>query len=228
MVLQEVEPTGPHGRVLLDDIRAHARSGEESMRDSGAPEDGKSEEVPDFAHWGPIERQPLRSIRRATARRMARAWAAIPHVTNQDVADITGLEGFRRRQAAAVEAESGKLTMTVFALKAAVAALKEQPRFNASLDAEKDEIVVKHYFHIGVAVGTEHGLLVPVVRDVDRKSQMELAVELAALADRARSGDLDRGAMQGGNFTITNGGALGGTRFSPIINHPQFAILGLA
>ena len=230
--LHEVEPSGPHGRVLLDDVRAQAESGEEGAGEEKAerpePARGEARELPDFAQWGPIERQKLRSIRRATARRMARAWAAIPHVTHQDVADITELEAFRRRQAAAVEAEGGKLTMTVFALKAAVAALKEQPRFNASLDTEQDEIVVKRYFHIGVAIDTEQGLLVPVVRDVDRKSPLELAIELTALAERARSGELDRAAMQGGSFTLTNVGALGGTGFTPIINHPEVAILGLA
>jgi len=230
--LHEVEPSGPHGRVLLDDVRAHAAAGEdraeaERPEPPAEPERDKARALPDFARWGPVERQPLRSIRRATARQMARAWAAIPHVTHQDVADITELEGFRRRRAAAVEAEGGKLTMTVFALEAAVAALKEQPRFNASLDAETDEIVVKKYFHIGVAVETEEGLLVPVVRDVDRKSALELAIELPALAERARSGELDRAAMQGGSFTVTNVGALGGTGFTPIINHPEVAILGL-
>lgn len=235
--LHEVEPSGPHGRVLLDDVRAHATSGDERAGEEEAgeerderpaePDRGEARELPDFGQWGPVERQPLRSIRRAIARQMARAWAAIPHVTHQDVADITELEGFRRRRAAAVEAEGGKLTMTVFALKAAVAALKEQPRFNASLDAEKDEIIVKNYFHVGVAVDTEQGLLVPVVRDVDRKSPLELAVELPALAERARQGELDRGAMQGGSFTVTNVGALGGTGFTPIINHPEVAILGL-
>ena len=230
--LQEVEPSGPHGRVLLDDVRAHASSGdagagEESEKRPAERDRGKAAALPDFGQWGSVERQPLRSIRRATARQMTRAWTAIPHVTHHDVADITELEGFRRRRAAAVEAEGGKLTMTVFALKAAVAALKEQPRFNASLDAEKDEIIVKNYFHVGVAVDTEQGLLVPVVRDVDRKSPLELAVELPALAERARQGELDRGAMQGGSFTVTNVGALGGTGFTPIINHPEVAILGL-
>jgi pyruvate dehydrogenase E2 component (dihydrolipoamide acetyltransferase) len=224
--LEAVEPTGPHGRVLLEDVEqaAGATAGKRKRRS----DDGDREALPDFARWGLVERQKLRSIRRATARRMARAWADIPHVTHQDVADVTDLEAFRRRHAAEVEAKGGKLTLTAFAMKAAVAALKEHPWFNASLDAEADEVVLKHYFHLGVAVDTPHGLLVPVIRDVDRKSLVDLAVELSETAERARSGRLDRKALQGGSFTITNVGPLGGTGFAPIVNHPEVAILGLA
>ncbi len=224
--LEEVEPTGPHGRVLRDDVEKAA--GERAGTAEKRPARSVDFELPDFAQWGPIERRELRSIRRATARRMARSWTAIPHVTHQDVADITALEDFRRRHAAEVEAEGGKLTLTAFALKATVAALKEHPRFNASLDPETDEIIVKHYYHLGVAVDTDQGLLVPVIREVDRKSLVDLAIELTELAERARAGKLDRAAMQGGSFTITNVGALGGTGFAPIINHPEVAILGLA
>jgi pyruvate dehydrogenase E2 component (dihydrolipoamide acetyltransferase) len=224
--LEAVEATGPDGRVLLEDVEQAA--GVSAGKRKRRSDHSDREALPDFARWGPVERQKLRSIRRATARRMARAWADIPHVTHQDVADVTDLDAFRRRHAAEVEARGGKLTLTAFALKAAVAALKEHPWFNASLDAAADEVVLKHYFHLGVAVDTAHGLLVPVIRDVDRKSLLDLAVELTEVAERARSGRLDREALQGGSFTVTNVGPLGGTGFAPIINHPEVAILGLA
>jgi pyruvate dehydrogenase E2 component (dihydrolipoamide acetyltransferase) len=184
--------------------------------------------LPDFAKWGEVERQKLRSIRRATAKHMARSWAQIPHVTHQDVADITELEAFRRRHAAEVEQRSGKLTLTVLAVKAAIAALKEHPRFNASLDPDAEEIVLKRYYHLGVAIDTEQGLMVPVLREVDRKSIVDLAAELSELAERARNNELKREEMAGGTFTITNVGPLGGTAFAPIVNYPQVAILGLA
>jgi pyruvate dehydrogenase E2 component (dihydrolipoamide acetyltransferase) len=175
-----------------------------------------------------VEEVPLRSVRRATAREMARAWAEIPHVMHHDFADVTALERFRRAHADAVAEDGGKLTLTVLVLKALAAALRAMPRFNASLDAEGETIILKHYCHIGVAVATDQGLLVPVVRDVDRKSLRELAVELTEQAHRARAGELERDAMQGGSFTLTNVGGIGGRLFTPIIRHPEAAILGLA
>jgi pyruvate dehydrogenase E2 component (dihydrolipoamide acetyltransferase) len=147
---------------------------------------------------------------------------------HQDIVDITALEQFRREHTETVNAQGGRLTLTVLVMKALVAALKQFPRFNASLDPDKEEIILKHYYHLGVAVDTERGLLVPVVRDVDRKSISELAVELADLAERTRNGKVSRENLQGGTFTLTNPGPLGGTVFTPIIKHPQAAILGLA
>ena len=158
---------------------------------------------------------------------MALAWSQVPHVSHQDDADITELEAFRRRHKAGVEALGGSLSLTVFALKAAVAALKANPRFNSSLDTETDEIVIKHYYHVGVAVDSERGLIVPTLRDVDRKSITELAVELKNVATRTREGKVERDDLAGGTFTITNIGVLGGTGFTPIVNYPQVAILGL-
>jgi len=225
--LRSLEGSGPDGRVLDRDVRAAADRGRSPGKTGRRPAAGLPP-LPDFSRWGEVERQPLRSIRRTTAQRMAAAWSQIPHVTHQEVADVTALESFRAEQAPAVEEQGGSLTPTVFAIKAAVAALKEQPRFNASYDAEAEEIVVKRYFHIGVAVDTEQGLLVPVIRDADRKSVTELAAELKALVSRAREGKLDREAMSGGSFTVTNIGAIGGTAFTPLINYPQVAILGLA
>lgn len=183
--------------------------------------------LPDFAQWGPVERVPLRSVRRATARQMALAWSQIPHVTHQEQADITDLERFRLKHKDELAASGGRLTLTVFTLKAAAAALKAFPRFNASLDADTEEIVLKHYFHIGVAVDTERGLVVPVIRDVDRKSLQQLAIELAQVSARVRAGKVDRETLRGGTFTVTNIGPLGGTGFTPIIHYPETAILGL-
>ncbi|MDY0042966.1 MAG: 2-oxo acid dehydrogenase subunit E2, partial [Desulforhabdus sp.] len=238
--LHEVPASGPAGRVTEEDVRAFAETGKKAKV---APEKPAVEEapavppppafleagpLPDFSQWGPIEKHPLRSIRRSTARRMAQAWSQIPHVTHADKADITDLESLRRRHKEEVEARGGALTLTIFALKAAAAALKAFPRFNASLDTEHEEIIIKNYYHIGVAVDTERGLIVPSIRDVDRKSIIELATELNELIGRMREGKVERDDMAGGTFTITNVGSLGGTGFAPIINYPQVAILGLA
>jgi pyruvate dehydrogenase E2 component (dihydrolipoamide acetyltransferase) len=241
--LRDVNGSGPGGRVIAEDVRAAA--GEAEAEPPSAATRAESEEqapappperplvveqppLPDFSRWGPVEAISLRSVRRATATQMALAWSQIPHVMHQDVADITELERFRRRHTAEIEALGGKLSLTVLVLQAAVAALKQFPRFNASLDPESGQIILKHYYHVGVAVDTERGLLVPVVRDVDRKSMAELAIELKELAARTRQGKLEREALQGGTFTITNPGSIGGTAATPIIHYPEVAILGLA
>lgn len=232
--LRQVEPSGENGRVLEEDVRAHAESKPERSEQGeaperrGAPRREAAPQLPDFTEWGPVERQPLRSIRRQIARRMALSWSQIPHVTHQDVADVTELEQFRRRHVAEVEEAGGKLTLTVLIMKALVAVLHEFPRFNASLDMESEELVFKKYYDIGVALDTERGLLVPVIRDVPSKSMTELGVELVQLAERARAGEVSRNEMRGGTFTITNVGPLGGTGFTPIINYPEVAILGVA
>jgi pyruvate dehydrogenase E2 component (dihydrolipoamide acetyltransferase) len=242
--LHEVSGSGPGGRVTADDVRAFAGTAEAaapaaeadldtSEAEAAAPPRGRplvieSPPLPDFSRWGPVEHIPLKGVRHATAKHMSLAWAQIPHVMHQDVADITALEQFRRRHVADIEQQGGKLTLTVLLLPAVVAALKQFPRFNASLDAEGGQLILKQYYHIGVAVDTERGLMVPVLRDVDRKSITELAVELAALAARVRGGTVDRDVLQGGTFTITNPGSIGGTAFTPIVNYPEVAILGLA
>ena len=237
--LAEVPPSGEDGRVLVDDVRAFAEKRKavehKPKREKKAPEPergrmagAKPAELPDFAKWGPVEREPLRSIRRATARRMALSWSQIPHVTHQELVDITELEVVRRRHEDQIEEQGGKLTLTAFVLKAAAAALSRHPRFGASLDWEAQELVLKHYCHIGVALDTDRGLLVPVIRDVDRKNVTELAIELHQLASRIRDEGASPKELAGGSFTITNVGGLGGTGFTPIINYPQVAILGLA
>ncbi|MBI5580953.1 MAG: 2-oxo acid dehydrogenase subunit E2 [Deltaproteobacteria bacterium] len=232
-----VPPSGAAGLVNAEDVRAFAARGKamegpavarpQPAAESPAPTPERTPEKTDFSKWGPVERVPFRSIRRATAKQMSQAWSQIPHVTSQDYVDVTRLEVFRRKHKKDVEALGGRLTFTVFALKAAATALKAHPRMNASLDTAAGEMVLKKHYHIGVAVNTEDGLVVPVVRNVDNKSIKELAVELHALVQRAHARKIGLEEFQGGTFTITNAGALGGWTFAPIINHPQVAILGL-
>ena len=246
--LHEVPPSGPAGRVTSEDVRAFAEKGEEeeeapapeeAEREVEAPErapgeipatvpSGRVPSLPDFTRWGEVERRPLRSVRRSTAKQMALSWGQIPHVNHQDKADITELERFRERHQDEITEQGGSLTPTVFAMKAAVAALKEHPRFNASLDPDSEEIILKHYYHMGIAVDTDRGLLVPVIRDVDQKSITELSVELKEIVARTRAGEASLKELQGGTFTITNIGILGGTAFFPIINFPEVAIMGMA
>jgi pyruvate dehydrogenase E2 component (dihydrolipoamide acetyltransferase) len=230
--LRQVTASGPGGRVTADDVRKFAGSGKEKVAPEApaveAPQLAvRPSALPDFTRWGPVERVPFRSIRRATARQMMIAWSQIPHVTSQDQVDITKLEAFRRKHKAEIEADGGRLTMTVFALKAVATALKRHPQFNATLDVEAEEIIIKNYYHIGVAVNTDSGLIVPVVRDVDRKSIKELAIELHAIVQQTRARKIPREDLQGGTFTITNAGAMGGGYFAPIINFPEVAILGM-
>lgn len=235
--LRAVAPSGPSGRVTAADVRAAAdqsAAGGEARETKARPPEGRepaarseSPGLPDFTQWGEIERVPLRSVRRTIARRMAQSWAQIPHVTHQDEADITELDAWRRQHESFAAEHDGKLTLTVLIMKALVAALKKYPRFNASIDPENEDIVLKHYYHMGMAVDTENGLLVPVIRDVDRKSIVELSAELVALADHARKGQLKRDQMQGATFTLTNPGPLGGRMMTPIIDYPQVGILGV-
>ena len=222
--------------MTADDVREFAETGKDMVTATTAAEVIPAETpaftipsplLPDFSKWGPIERVPFRSIRKATAKQMIIAWSQIPHVTSQDQVDITKLEAFRQKHKAEIEAEGGRLTMTVFALKAVATALKTYPQFNATLDVEAGEIVIKNYYHIGVAVNTDNGLVVPVIRDVDRKSIKELSIELHGTVQKTRSRKISRDDLQGGTFTITNAGAMGGGYFAPIINFPEVAILGM-
>jgi pyruvate dehydrogenase E2 component (dihydrolipoamide acetyltransferase) len=234
--LHQVTPTGPAGLVTAEDVRNFTSTGQVVPETSATPAVSAAEghpvvlsipELPDFTKWGSVERVPFRSIRRATAKQMSLAWSQIPHVNSQDVVDVTKLEVFRQKHKAEIERVGGKLTLTVFALKAIATALKTYPNFNATLDTTNSEIIIKHYYNIGVAVNTDSGLIVPVVRDVDRKSIKELAVELNDLVQRTRARKTPVEEMQGGTFTITNAGAMGGGFFAPIINYPEVAILGV-
>ncbi|MFO0808502.1 MAG: 2-oxo acid dehydrogenase subunit E2 [Gemmataceae bacterium] len=219
--LESVSGSGPRGRVTQDDVIAFSQR----TRPSGGGTSIAAPAHPDFGKWGPVEFQPLELIRRKTAEQMAVAWSQVPHVTQHDLADITDLEAFRKEQAAG---KGPKFTVTAFAIKAAAVALKEFPHFNASLDPAGNRLVKKQYVHIGVAVDTDRGLLVPVIRDVDKKSVRELATEVAEIAERARQRKLPLDEMKGGTFTITNLGSIGGVGFTPIVNWPEVAILGLS
>jgi pyruvate dehydrogenase E2 component (dihydrolipoamide acetyltransferase) len=227
-----VQGTGPGGRISEDDVKAHAKASLAAVATAAQapPRAGHFIEpkLPDFAKWGKIERVSMRGVRRKTAEHLAESWNTIPHVTQHDRADITELEQLRARFAPKAEQAGGKMTVTAIALKVCAAALKVFPQFNASIDMEKEEIVYKQYIHIGVAADTDRGLLVPVIRDVDKKNIVELAVELSQLSQKARDKKITLADMEGGTFTITNLGGIGGTAFTPIVNHPEVAILGLS
>lgn len=248
--LHEVTPSGKGGVVTREDVTSFAdkdkadksseKTAPEEKPPKKEPEDKGAERtekrplatedappLPDFSKWGPVDRKPVRSIRRATARQMALAWSRIPHVTTQNAIDITDLEAFRQKHKAKTAERGGRLTLTVFAMKAVVAALKAFPDFNSSLDAESGEIILKRYYHIGVAADTEQGLIVPVIRDVDRKSITELSIELGEVLQKTRDRKIAVEDLQGGAFTLTNIGPLGGGHFAPIINYPQVAIFGM-
>jgi pyruvate dehydrogenase E2 component (dihydrolipoamide acetyltransferase) len=240
--LGHVRGTGPGSRIVDDDVRAAAgrppSAGAaadvrpaaptlpaEPARPLAGPVELPS--LPRFEQWGPVEREPLRGIRRRSAEHLALAWAVIPHVTQHDQADVTELETMRRRHQKRAGEGSGDLTLTVFLVKAVAMALGTHPRFNASLDHATGELVWKRYYNIGVAVDTDQGLMVPVIRGVEGKGIRELATELSALVARTRAGKATVDDLRGGTFTVTNTGALGGTGATPIINYPEVAILGV-
>jgi pyruvate dehydrogenase E2 component (dihydrolipoamide acetyltransferase) len=230
--IYEVKGTGPGGRISEDDVKAHAKAALTALATAAQapPRAGHFIEpkLPDFAKWGKIERVSMRGVRRKTAEHLAESWNTIPHVTQHDRADITELEQLRARFAPKAEQAGGKMTVTAIALKVCAAALKVFPQFNATIDMAKEEIVYKQYINIGVAADTDRGLLVPVIRDVDKKNIVELAVELSQLSQKARDKKITVADMEGGTFTITNLGGIGGTAFTPIVNHPEVAILGLS
>jgi len=234
-----VRGTAPGGRVTDEDVRAAAGSTRgvtaPAARAPAPPVETRPlapvvepPPLPRFEQWGPVERAPLSHLRRTIAERMAFSASVIPHVTHFDRADITELDAIIRRTLDAARGRGVTLTLTSFLLKAASLALKAHPQFNASLDPAAGEMILKRYCHLGIAVATDRGLIVPVIRDVDRKPLLELARELGALAQRVREGKASLDDLRGGTFTITNIGALGGTGAIPIINYPEVAILGVA
>ncbi|PYV50921.1 MAG: dihydrolipoyllysine-residue acetyltransferase [Acidobacteria bacterium] len=228
--IHSIPGNGPGGRISEADVKLYAKSviaGAASGAGSAATH-LQQPALPDFSKWGKIERVSMRGVRRKTAEHMWEAWSSIPHVTQQDKADITELEQLRTKFAPKAAEAGGKMTVTAIALKVCASALKIFPQFNASIDMEKEEIVYKQFINIGVAVDTDRGLLVPVIRDVDKKNIVELAAELTGLSKKARDKKLSPADMEGGTFTITNLGGIGGTGFSPIVNYPEVAILGLS
>jgi pyruvate dehydrogenase E2 component (dihydrolipoamide acetyltransferase) len=229
--IHDVKGNGPGGRISEDDVKAHSKALLASIAAAAQAPSGPQfaqPELPDFTKWGKVERVSIRGVRRKTAEHLWQAWTTVPHVTQNDKADITELEQLRARFAPKAQEAGGKMTVTAIALKVCSSALKIFPQFNASIDLAKDEIVYKQYINIGVAVDTDRGLLVPVIRDVDKKNIVELAAELTQLSRKAKDKKLTLAEMEGGTFTITNLGGIGGTGFSPIVNYPEVAILGLS
>ena len=226
--ITHVKGSGPAGRISIDDIKAFSR---ESNRDIGNfpdPVAALNRGLPNFEKWGNVEVKPVSNIRSKIADNLSYAWSVIPHVTQFDKADITDLENQRKRLSGEIESKGYKLTVTAILLKVVATSLKKFPQFNASFDQSKKSMIYKNYYHIGVAVDTERGLLVPVIRDVNKKSILELCGDLATIADKARRRKLAIEDMQGGTFTISNLGGIGGSGFTPIINWPEVAILGVA
>jgi pyruvate dehydrogenase E2 component (dihydrolipoamide acetyltransferase) len=226
--LSDVRGSGPGGRIAMDDVTAYARRVLAGAGGGGAPVLAAAP-LPDFSAWGTVERKPMTGVRRTTARRLTQAWNTVPHVVQHDRADITSVDALRKRLSKKAEADGrAPVTITAFLMKTLAAALKKFPQVNSSVDLQSEEIIYKQYVNVGVAVDTDRGLLVPVVRDVDEKDIFQLADEIAQAAEKARSRKLSLDDMQGGTFTISNLGGLGGGAFSPIVNWPEVAILGVA
>jgi len=236
--IRQVPGTGPGGRVTPEDVRRFAGEGPPApAREGDAAEEAvpaftgggrvpflEVGPLPDFTRWGPVEKEPLRSIRRRVARKMTTSMVVVPHVAHMEDVDVTVLEEFRRRER---ERGGARLTLLAFVLKAVARTLRDYPMFNASLDPVREEIVYKKFWNLGIAVDSGRGLIVPVIRDVDRKSIREISAAIAALAEKARAGKIDVEDLQGGTFTVTNVGPLGGTGMIPTINYPECAILGM-
>ncbi|MBF2052754.1 MAG: dihydrolipoyllysine-residue acetyltransferase [Candidatus Sericytochromatia bacterium] len=226
--IQRVPGSGPRGRISLDDVKRYVKGRLQApAASSGSAVAQDVPDLPDFSAFGPVSHEKMSPVRRATARQMQLAWSQIPHVTQFDQADITAAEVFRKQHGKPVEKAGGKLTVTAILLKICALALKRFPQFNASIDVKNEQIVFKQHYHIGVAVDTPRGLLVPVLRDVDKKGLIDLSVEMGQLAGKARDRKTGPEDLQGGTFTISNLGGLGTTYFTPVVNWPQVAILGV-
>ena len=246
--LRQVHGTGPGGRIVREDVErfkiagpgsapAHvaqtappaavSRMPARSPAPAAAPSVSGDESLPDFSQWGPIRREKIAQIRKTIARQMVRSWSTIPHVTHGDEADVTDLELFRKQHGEVLADQGAKLTLTAFIVKAVAGALSRFPVLNASFDSAASEIIYKDYVHVGVAVDTPRGLMVPVLRDVQNKGLLAISKELKETADKARDFKLDIAQMRGGSFTVTNVGSLGGTVSTPMINHPEVAILAV-
>jgi pyruvate dehydrogenase E2 component (dihydrolipoamide acetyltransferase) len=230
--INAVQGTGPAGRISQDDVKEHARRILTSVGSYAGVGGGVAARpvrpLPDFQKWGEVERQPWSNIRRTTAEHLSHAWTTIPHVTQFDKADVGELEALRKKFKEQVAEAGGNLTVTAMLVRILATAVRKFPQFNASIDTERGEIVYKKYVNVGVAVDTDRGLLVPVVRDADSKNLTEIAVELQRSAERARDRKLTLEEMSGGGITISNLGGIGGTYFTPIVNWPEVAILGVS
>jgi len=231
--LAKIHGSESGGRIVMGDVKAYiqrliARATAKAKPAAAAAAPAKPAPVSiDFSQWGPVIKKSITPLRQVIARRMLENWNSIPHVTQFDNIDFTRLNELRKKYAAAYEAKGSKLTLTPLVLKGIVEALKKHPIFNSSLDEATNEIVIKEYYHLGIAVDTEQGLIVPVLRDVDKKSVLEIAKELEILAGKARDRKVTGDELKGGTFTISNQGAIGGAHFTPIVNKPEVAILGM-
>jgi len=244
--LAEVHGTGPSGRIVREDLERYRIAGPTGtgvgpsrsepaamprsappVSDDGARPSAPSDTLPDFSQWGSIRREPITQIRKTIARQMVRSYTTIPHVTHCDTADVTDLESFRKQHGEVFNEKGTKLTLTTFVVKAVAGALQQFPQLNCSFDDQANEIIYKEYVHIGIAVDTPRGLVVPVIRDCDRKSLLRITKDLNDVAERARAAKFDIAELRGGTFTLTNVGPLGGTFVTPMINYPEVAILGL-
>ena len=230
--LHQITGTGPNGRISQDDVKAFTKSVMASLGGGGqravATVSGASVALPDFSKWGAVERKAMSGIRRKTSEHLSHAWNAIPHVTQFDKADITNLDVVRKHYRAEVEKAGGNLTVTSIACKVVASALKVFPQFNASVDAAGEAIVYKKYINVGIAVDTENGLLVPVVRNADQKNLTQISVDIQVLAEKSKGRKLTLDEMSGGSMSISNLGGIGGTAFTPIVNWPEVAILGIS
>ena len=230
--INDVEGSGPNGRITQEDVKEHARRILSSVGAAGGVGPGAvarpARQLPDFSKWGAVERQAWTNIRRVTAEHLSYAWNTIPHVTQFDKADVTEIEALRKRHKEQVAAAGGNLTVTAMLVRILATAVRKFPQFNASIDTDRGEIVYKKYVNVGVAVDTDRGLLVPVIRHADEKNITQIAVELNQLAERARERKLTAEDMSGGSITISNLGGIGGTYFTPIVNWPEVAILGVS
>jgi pyruvate dehydrogenase E2 component (dihydrolipoamide acetyltransferase) len=225
--INRVTGTGPGGRISGDDVKAYVKKVMTGVRALKAGERAHPE-LPDFSRWGDITREKMSKIRTLTAAAMSQSWNVVTRVTQFDEADITELETFRTKYKKQILQAGGKLTITAILVKVLAAALQRFPRFNASLDLDANEIIYKNYYHIGIAVDTDRGLIVPVIRNADKKSIRELAVDLTDLGERTRNKKIKPDELEGGTFTISNQGGIGGTNFTPIVYWPQAAILGVS
>jgi pyruvate dehydrogenase E2 component (dihydrolipoamide acetyltransferase) len=227
--INEVPGTGPGGRISVEDVKRYSKAINTQRKASSTVFKGfEAEALPDFSKWGKVAVQPMSKVRESTAKHLSYAWATIPHVTQFDKADITELEKLRKQYSQKAELAGGKLTVTAILIKVIEKALKKFPQFNASVDMSKMEIIYKQYFNIGVAVDTDRGLLVPVLKNVDQKNIIDLSVELTEMSKKARDRKLSLDEMQGGNFSISNLGGIGGTGFTPVVHSPDVAILGVS
>ncbi|HET9192663.1 MAG TPA: 2-oxo acid dehydrogenase subunit E2 [Vicinamibacterales bacterium] len=231
--VDEVQGTGPGGRISQEDVKEHARrilSSVPSTAGAGGAVAGvrAARPLPDFQKWGEVDRQPLSNIRRVTADHLSYAWNAIPHVTQFDKADVTALEELRKKFKDQIAKAGGNLTVTAMLVRILATAVRKFPQFNASIDTERGELIFKKYVNVGVAVDTDRGLLVPVIRNADRKNISEISIEINQLAARARDKKLTLEEMSGGGISISNLGGIGGTYFTPIVNWPEVAILGVS